>query len=441
MHVSAVPTQRRNARPVVGCDCVYARALRARTRREVCGKRRDLINTVPTLRVEIFENRTLDIEMLPTSHDVTRRRARAPASRTMATPFAFVLGGQTFHGVRRSRARRNRATNRVAGRFVNANASSDKSDNADGDTESQFSLLTSLAKRVAQIKQDERSGTQTMQVIVLDATLPGQVLGLRFQKGDIKRNLNAGTALGPLVEVGDTFLMLGQAPQSGQVLPMGTEVTVSRVGIFPDGSGDVEIELVGTRRVRVEGQPFNENGVAVAKTRVMDWAPESPGSVGDATDGVLGGEFDMIKGAHPAARRERVGLDLNGVSGAVDDAADASGKTADNSSLTREIKTRAENLGGLVSEWKRLVIDGGHERRTGQLDLIGTHLGPMPPVDEPARRAVWVAGLINPIPALGVAYEIRPALLMARDTLGMLKVATDGIEGSIERLRPKRREM
>jgi hypothetical protein len=34
-----------------------------------------------------------------------------------------------------------------------------------------------------------------------------------------------------------------------------------------------------------------------------------------------------------------------------------------------------------------------------------------------------------------VAYEIRPALLMARDTRGMLKVATDGIKTSIERLR------
>ena len=43
--------------------------------------------------------------------------------------------------------------------------------------------------------------------------------------------------------------------------------------------------------------------------------------------------------------------------------------------------------------------------------------------------------MINPIPALGVAYEIRPALLMARDTITMLTVATEGIRLSIERLR------
>ena len=62
-------------------------------------------------------------------------------------------------------------------------------------------------------------------------------------------------------------------------------------------------------------------------------------------------------------------------------------------------------------------------------------MGPMPARASKARRAAWVAALINPIPALGVAYEIRPALLMARDTRGMLKVATDGIKTSIERLR------
>ena len=80
---------------------------------------------------------------------------------------------------------------------------------------------------------------------------------------------------------------------------------------------------------------------------------------------------------------------------------------------------------------------GGRERVPGQLELIASHLGPMPARASKARRAAWVAALINPIPALGVAYEIRPALLMARDTRGMLRVARDGIVTSIERLRPR----
>ena len=31
---------------------------------------------------------------------------------------------------------------------------------------------------------------------------------------------------------------------------------------------------MGVRRLRVEGQPFNENGVAMAKVTYMEWAPE-----------------------------------------------------------------------------------------------------------------------------------------------------------------------
>ena len=153
-------------------------------------------------------------------------------------------------------------------------AGSDDSPDGSGD----FSLR-SLARRVEQIKRDEARGTTTMPVIVLDATLPGQRLGLRFDRKDTRRALNAGTSLGPLAEVGDAFAMLGQAPRSGQVLPFGVEVTVSRVRDFPDGSGDVEVELVGRRRVRIEGQPFDENGVAMAKVAFME-AKSPPGVLG-----------------------------------------------------------------------------------------------------------------------------------------------------------------
>ena len=128
--------------------------------------------------------------------------------------------------------------------------------------------FSTLAKRVDRLKREEASGTTgTMQVIVLDATLPGQRLGLRFDAKDTKFRLNAGTALGPLAEVGDRYLMLGQAPSSGQILPLGTEVTLMRVEPFPDGSGDVEVELRGVRRARIEGQPFNENGIAMVRDR------------------------------------------------------------------------------------------------------------------------------------------------------------------------------
>ena len=347
-------------------------------------------------------------------------------------------------------------------------AGSDESPDGSGD----FSLRA-LARRVEQIKRDEARGTTTMPVIVLDATLPGQRLGLRFDRKDTRRALNAGTSLGPLAEVGDAFAMLGQAPRSGQVLPFGVEVTVSRVRDFPDGSGDVEVELVGRRRVRIEGQPFDENGVAMAKVAFMDFAPDAPRSADESSDGegvllgehdavngvamakvafmdfapdapdskngedgeaVLLGEDDAVKGAHPAAATRGQRKETSG--GDTDDASVANQGTREPFDSEANARAAAE-LAPLVSEWKALVREGGHERRKGQLDLIESHIGPMPPSGEPARVAAWVAALINPIPALGVAYEIRPALLMARDTRGMLRVAREGIVTSIERLRPR----
>ena len=58
---------------------------------------------------------------------------------------------------------------------------------------------------------------------------------------DEKRKMNAGTNLGALAAVGDKFAMLGQAPSSGQVLPLGTEVEITRVEPHADGGGDTEV--------------------------------------------------------------------------------------------------------------------------------------------------------------------------------------------------------
>ena len=58
-------------------------------------------------------------------------------------------------------------------------------------------------------------------------------------------------------------------------------------------------------------------------------------------------------------------------------------------------------------------------------------LGDMPPAEKPMDRSLWVAALINPLPALGVAMEIRPAVLQAPSTANALAVVTSGIQSSI----------
>eukprot|EP00038_Savillea_parva_P007426 m.170067 g.170067 ORF g.170067 m.170067 type:complete len:558 (+) comp13190_c0_seq1:3-1676(+) len=98
----------------------------------------------------------------------------------------------------------------------------------------------------------------------------------------------------------------------------------------------------------------------------------------------------------------------------------------------------SRDLGELVAAWLAAVHQGGWERAQGQLDWITNELGPMPAEDKCDARAVWVAALINPLPALGVAPEIRPAMLAARTTAERLAVATHGIHASLEHMAPSR---
>ena len=95
----------------------------------------------------------------------------------------------------------------------------------------------------------------------------------------------------------------------------------------------------------------------------------------------------------------------------------------------------SEALGPLVEDWCLLVRSGSHEKQDGQLDAVLSDLGPMPPASSPGNRAVWVAALINPLPGLGVAWEIRPAMLAAMSASERIEVAMAGIEASIQNLR------
>jgi hypothetical protein len=59
----------------------------------------------------------------------------------------------------------------------------------------------------------------------------------------------------------------------------------------------------------------------------------------------------------------------------------------------------------------------------------------MPDADEVDNRAFWVAALINPLPALGVALEVRPSVLAATSSLARIEVVKRGLIDSIARLK------
>ena len=99
------------------------------------------------------------------------------------------------------------------------------------------------------------------------------------------------------------------------------------------------------------------------------------------------------------------------------------------------VLSRAKALDVLVSEWMQLVKATGRERQPGQIEKILADLGPIPEPNRPTARALWIAGLINPLPALGVALEIRPACLTAETADIRLQVVEMGLKDSIERLK------
>eukprot|EP01045_Picozoa_sp_COSAG04_P015746 COSAG04_NODE_1267_length_7479_cov_16.387398_9_plen_294_part_00 len=151
-------------------------------------------------------------------------------------------------------------------------------------------------------------------------------------------------------------------------------------------SAPIEIRIQGGRCFRIQGQPWrDEEGYSVC--RVLWFDAESAGEGADSA-----GDDDIV-------------FDDDEGSGAVD-----ASEEDEEASLALAIDSEA--LAELVAEWSELVKSGGHEKQDGQLKGVLADLGPMP--EPPGQRAMWVAALINPLPGLGVAYEIRPAMLDAR---------------------------
>jgi len=86
----------------------------------------------------------------------------------------------------------------------------------------------------------------------------------------------------------------------------------------------------------------------------------------------------------------------------------------------------------LVDRWIELARQ--NERHPGQIDTLLKQLGSIPPEYEPTERALWVGALINPLPSMGVATEIRPALLVSKRAEERVQVALDAILKSIRHM-------
>ena len=253
------------------------------------------------------------------------------------------------------------------------------------DASSPDAFIAGLMNRVGDLKSRQLE----LPIVVLDATLPNQQLAISTSDQAF-REMVEWCGVKAAEEAGDEqfddtrhgkFGIVGVDRQTGNAFPFGVEAIILKASV---ASETCSVELKGGRRFTVDETQEDAPAGAV-QPRKVTLAPD------------------------------------------LDDDDEAAAVAA------------AQRLPALVEEWEKLVVEGGHERQPDHLGLVRQHLGPMPTPDRPTELSLWVGAYVNPLPALGVALEIRPLLLRASTAKERVDAAVAGIASSIAHLDGSRR--
>jgi len=249
-------------------------------------------------------------------------------------------------------------------------------------------FMASLRSRIEEVSDRETK----LPLVVLDSMLPRQVLQIEVNNPLFKELVHDR-----LSKENPYFGMMGMARlSSGEIVHLKTGVEVEicdKPEVTTDGG--VRLELKAGRRFKIDGDVENaKEGWTEARVQFLNAEEEQ--------------ENDINQDRMSVARAMIKAKEL----------------TTPNMSM-KDGQT-------LVERWVQLAKE--NEREPGQIDTLLNQLGEIPPSEEPTERAFWVGALINPIPAMGVAMEIRPALLTAHSTEERVQIAIDGIFRSIRHM-------
>ena len=356
------------------------------------------------------------------------------------------------------------------------------------ETDSCVGGVSAEANSPARAASEEDGEPETMlPLFYLDPMLPRQRLQLNIFEPRyrlmVRRCLEGSRRFGMLgVEWLTPLRHMGQ-----RGVRHGVEVEI--VENAPQADGRFHIEVLAGRRFEIIGGTWEQDGYAMATVR---WivppslrparsAVRGPAPAGAATvtrdrdsesNGNAGERGDI--GEYLAAPPDDADADTEDANEGVADSDSAlagsgpaspsarSDRDGDRASLDDATCIEmAAALDALVEEWKELLSTGRWERFHGQLGRSLADLGPMPPATDldgtlhatipvippyklishrgagVVERSLWVGALINPLPGLGVAMEVRPLLLAAGDNPGeMVQIALEGIRGSIAHMTP-----
>ena len=343
----------------------------------------------------------------------------------------------------------------------------------------------SLWERISSVEAaDEREAALAtardaeLPIVCLDAMLPGQRLELTTEDPTFCELLRE-------IGLGGLFCMVSLDPRQRRVRRHGVIVRVALMDVarrrdgIPSGYGAptaVRTMLVGRSRCallepssrlcvgrwRREYDPEGEGaalgwGDEPLVALPEGWAAEAAQAADEAAaqaaaeaaaEAAATADSERRSGEGPAWTLQRVRL-LHGEDDVLPSA----------STLGSGVSALAEAADAVLTalaEWEALaradstydnvdVVAGGRAQRGAPglrldparlLDAVQEELGPRP--EKPTALALWVAALINPLPSLGIAPEIRAAVLQAPGAEQRLRIVERGVRRSIANLSGKR---
>jgi hypothetical protein len=283
----------------------------------------------------------------------------------------------------------------------------DESDDG-SDSDSQF--FESLRFRLNQVTDRETK----IPLVVLDAMLPRQVLKIKVQNDLFIRLVQDRWQ-----EERPSFGMLGIAKtSSGETIQLmhGVEVQITgKPSIIrnPKDETSILLELKAGRRFVLRGE---------IETAPQGWTEGRVEFISSSQQEASEASQSSLEDRMALARAIQRSREFTSPNFQITVA----------TTTTRGSEANERSLCSLIDRWINLARE--RERSPGQIDQLLLDLGDIPPIEEPSERAFWVGALINPIPAMGVAMEIRPALLTARTAEERTLVALDGIIRSIKHM-------
>jgi len=260
-----------------------------------------------------------------------------------------------------------------------------------------------------------------MPIMILDAMLPRQRLTFRSSDPRFRRLVEyCVDDHGDVYDNPHRLGMLGLNPYTGKPLCRGVTVSIS---VVSDGEGRDDDKATATSTIAVQ---HNDVDLDSRRARMSQTKAITLSIRGERRIEVQGQPWLDDSGSFYLADVEVVGGD----------------NEFHQSAMTTEQWEEAEGLSqtlpSKLREWMALVVETGVTDQDGMNARL-MDLGEMPTSKRITDRAMWTAALVNPLPALGVCLEIRPAMLSCSNALERTVLACQAVQSSIDHMRGKRR--